>query len=111
MQDALTRRCGVSDVKIHIQSNWVTIRPAVDRFVPLEQVGPSIRSAGFVPGEVHLRAVGTFAAGEGGSTFQVRGWPVKFAVTGDQAPGEREIWAKWTPEKDGPGRIEITTGP
>ena len=107
MKDALARRCGVTDVKVDIQSNWVTIRPDASRFLQLGEVGPAVRRAGYVPTDMSIKAVGTFERNETGMRFRIRGWPQTFPIIGaDQASGEQEIRAKWIDDA-GHGRLEL----
>ncbi len=75
-------------IDIDLQTNLVTITPATDREIDLGAIAESIHDAGFNPGPLHLRALGTLEPGERGC-FRIRGWSRCIPLGGqfEHAPG------------------------
>lgn len=62
-------------MSVHLQTNSVLITPSEHRELRFEGIPAAIRRAGFVPGEMTLRARGAYVLDDGELAFLIHGWP------------------------------------
>ena len=90
MENALARQVGLQDIEIDLQTNWVTIRPAGDQYVPLEEIPRTIKRAGYSPAEMAIKATGRVESQGAGTVFRIRGWPESYPISGAGEASETE---------------------